>query len=148
MKGQWYGGLMFPFLLLFGDVEQTSELPFIWDANITIIFQPNIAETINHHPMIRQALVSGLPLNWVKDVSCHKLYHDVIKVYAFLRWCHIDILNGLSISLQRCHVLYYLTVLYTHICDFSLMYVICMCELMTCFVRNVEIKLWNHINIP
>ena len=40
---------------------------------------------------------------------------------------------------------YYLTVLYTHTRDFCFTYVICMCDFMTCFVRNDEIKLWNLI---
>ena len=72
---------------------------------------------------------------------CNNSYHVILlmmrrkfcfflKVYEFLRWCHIDILNGLSISLPRCHVLCCLTVLYTHTCDFSFTYVICMCGFM------------------
>ena len=72
---------------------------------------------------------------------CNNSYHVILlmmrrkfcfflKVYRFLRWCDIDSLNGLSISLPRCHVLCYLTVLYTHTCDFSFTYVICMCDFM------------------
>ena len=40
-----------------------------------------------------------------------------LKGYGFLWRCHIDILSGLSISLPRCHVLCYFTVLFTHTCD-------------------------------
>ena len=39
----------------------------------------------------------------------------------------------------------YLIVSYTHCCVFSFMYVICMCDFMTCFVRNDEIKLRNWV---
>ena len=68
---------------------------------------------------------------------CDNCYHVVLlmmgrkfcfflKDYGFLRWCHIDNLSGLSISLQRCYVLCHLTVLYTHTCNFHFTYVMCM----------------------
>ena len=66
----------------------------------------------------------------------------------FLRRCHIDILKGLFISLQRCHVLYHLFVLYTHTCDFSFYLCYMYVGFYECFVRNDEIKLWNQLGHP
>ena len=66
-----------------------------------------------------------------------------LKVYGFL-WCfHIDILSGLSIFLLRCHVLCYFIVLYTHTYD---IFYVCHMHIWFYerFVRNDEIKLWNH----
>ena len=62
------------------------------------------------------------------------------KLYGFLRLCLNYIWKGVFISLQRYHILHYLTVLYTHSCAFSFTNDICICDFMTCFVRNDEIN--------
>ena len=78
---------------------------------------------------------------------CYNLYHVILlmmrRKFCLFLWVstmtHIVISNGLYISLQRCHVLFYLTVLYTHTCDVSLTYVTCKCDFTSYFVRNEEI---------
>ena len=75
----------------------------------------------------------------------------LLKVYGFLRCCHIGILSGLSIMPWT--LLFYCDV-NTHLWYFLFMYVICMYVwFYECFVRNDEIKLWNqwhsiHIRYP
>ena len=70
-----------------------------------------------------------------------------LKVYRFLRWWHIDILNGRSIYFPRCHVLCYLTMLYTHTYEFSVTYVICMCDFMKALSEMTKFN-WSQINKP
>ena len=57
---------------------------------------------------------------------------------------HIDILNGLSIFYNDAMYFIILQCCIYTLVIFLLTYVICMCDFMTCFVRNDEIKLWNH----
>ena len=68
------------------------------------------------------------------------------KVYEFLRWCLIDILNGPFF-------LYYDTIYFIilpcciHNGDLSFKRVICICDFMTCLVINDEIWMWNYLRM-
>ena len=75
---------------------------------------------------------------------CEESFVSSSKSTDFIRWCHIDILNGFSICLPWYHVLCYLTVLYTHTYAFLLCILYVCVWLYHCFVRNDKIKLWNQ----